>query len=181
MPKGVLAPRGNCRQPHPSSPQPGQLRRCSARKDAATVPQRFCPARPEANSCSGARKEAQRRSPSLGAHLPGARPTGVYLSHLLMARGGQAGTALCFTSLLLPQPESTQPPKAASPRYYNNQQATACSEPLRRRLPGARTTLGSGLRRMASPPRAQAPAQSQAVARISWLLFFPRFPPPLKG
>lgn len=37
------------------------------------------------------------------------------LSHLLTARGRQAGTTLCFTSLLLPQPESTQPPKAASP------------------------------------------------------------------
>lgn len=32
-----------------------------------------------------------------------------------MARGGQAETALCFTSLLFPQPESTQPLKAASP------------------------------------------------------------------
>lgn len=112
MPKEVLVSPGICRLRHPN---PRQLRRCYAGKDAATVPQRFCPARPEANSSSGARREAQRRPPSLGAYLPESRTAGVYLSHLLIARGWQAGTALCFTSLLLPQSESTQPPKAASP------------------------------------------------------------------
>lgn len=65
-------------------------------------------------------------APELGGKRGGARLTlertsperagaGVYLSHLLTARGRQAGTTLCFTSLLLPQPESTQPPKAAPP------------------------------------------------------------------
>lgn len=76
---------------------------------------RSASALPEANSCSGlggkrggARLTMKRTSPERAG-------AGVYLSHLLMARGRQAGTTLSFTSLLLPQPESTQPPKAASP------------------------------------------------------------------
>lgn len=99
----------------PAPPQLIPTRRCSADKDAATLPQRFCPARPEANSCSGARRKRRGAGPTLERTSPERAGAGVYLSHLLMARGGQAGTALCFASLLPPLPESTQPPKVASP------------------------------------------------------------------
>lgn len=43
------------------------------RQGQATLPQRFCPARPEANSCSGARRIARQCPASPGAHLAGAR------------------------------------------------------------------------------------------------------------
>lgn len=163
----------------PAHPNPRQLCRCYP----ATVPQRFCPARPEANSCSGARREAQRRPPSLGAHLPGSAPRRrlpVSSSQGWGRAGGDHGL------LHLPPPSPARINAAAEgcfPRYYNNQQATARSEPLRRRPPAARTTLGCGRRRMSSPRRAQgAPAQSQAAARrIPWLLFLSAFSPPLKG
>ena len=63
---------------------------------------------------------------------------GVYLFHLPIARGGQAGTALCA---YLPPPSPAGLKAAAEggfPRYYNNQPATARSDSLRRRLsPGA--------------------------------------------
>jgi len=52
-----------------------------------------------------------------------------------MAPGGPAGTALCA---YLPPPSPAALTAAADgcfPRYYNNQQATARSEPLRRRPP----------------------------------------------
>lgn len=61
-----------------------------------------------------------------------------FLFHLPIARGGQAGTALCA---YLPPPSPAGLKAAAEggfPRYYNNQPATARSDSLRRRLrPGA--------------------------------------------
>lgn len=100
-----------------------------------------------------------------------------FLFHLPMARGGQAGTALCACH----PPSSPAGLKAAAdssfPGYYNNQPATARSEPLRRRpLPGA------------DSPRLRARAivvttvQRKRRALIAAEdFFFPLFfPPPLK-
>lgn len=78
------------------------------------------------------------------------------LSHLLIARGWQAGTALSFTSLLLPQSESTQPPKAASPvTTTTNKQPPAqshCAGACQRRE--QRSTAGAdGWRHHGAPGR----------------------------
>lgn len=85
-----------------------------------TQPQQFSPARPEANSCSQtlSGKYSGGARPDPGAHLPRVREragAGVYLSHLPMARGGQAGPRSAPTSLLLPQPSSPRPWTGASP------------------------------------------------------------------
>lgn len=87
-------------------------------------------------------REVQRSAPARtrGAPLFGEESSGagVYLFHLPIARGGQAGTALCA---YLPPPSPAGLKAAAEggfPRYYNNQPATARSDSLRRRLsPGA--------------------------------------------
>ncbi|KAG8514266.1 putative ergosterol biosynthetic protein 28, partial [Galemys pyrenaicus] len=63
------------------------------------------------------------------------------------------------------------------PGYYNNQQATARWEPLRRRPPPALTTLGFGRGLMSSRPRS---AGAEPSSQKKW--FFPTlFPPLLKG
>lgn len=141
IPKEVLAPTGTLPPAPPQhSPTPGS----SAGEDAATLPQRFGLARPEANSCSGARREARRRPPSPGAHLSGARRR----RRLPVSSSHGSGPAGGDHALLhLPPPSPAGINAAAEgcfPRYYNNQQATARSEPLRRRPPAARTTLGCG-------------------------------------
>lgn len=147
----------------PAHPNPRQLRKCSADKDAATLPQSSCLALPEANSCSWALWEARRRPPSPGAHLPGARRR----RRLPVSSSNGSGPAGGdHAQLHLPPPSPAGINAAAEgcfPRYYNNQQATARSEPLRRRPPAARTTLSCGRRRMASPRRAQSPEPTQAV------------------
>lgn len=124
---------------------------------------RSASALPEPNSCSWARREARRRSPNPEAHFPGARRRRrlpVSSSNVSGPAGGD------HAQLYLPPPSPAGINAAAEgcfPRYYNNQQATARSEPLRRRPPAARTTLSCGRRRMASPRRAQSPEPTQAV------------------
>lgn len=140
-PKGSPCPYGDLR---PAPPQHTPTLGGSADKDAATLPQRFCPARPEANSCCGARREARRRPPSPGAHLSGA----LRRRRLPVSSSRGSGPAGGDYALLHLPPSSPAGINAAAegcfPRYYNNQQATARSEPLRRRSPAARTTLGCG-------------------------------------
>ena len=87
-------------------------------------------------------REVQRPAPAgtRGTPLSGEEGAGagLYPLHLPIARGGQAGTALCA---YLPPPSPAGLKAAAEagfPRYYNNQPATARSDPLRRRpRPGA--------------------------------------------
>lgn len=124
----------------------------------ATQPQRFNPARPEANSSSRTLEgsTAGGARPDLGAHLPrvGERAgAGVYLSHLPMARGGQAGTAL---SAYLPPPSPAEltprPRTGASPVTTT----TNKQPPARSHCAGARhlalKTLDFRRGRMSSPP-----------------------------
>lgn len=110
--KEVLAPTGTCYQLHPSTPQPQAAPQARTRRlcgSASAQHARKPTAAPKlGGKRGGARLALERTSPERAG-------AGVYLSHLLTARGRQAGTTLCFTSFLLPQPESTQPPKAASP------------------------------------------------------------------
>ena len=81
------------------SAHPREVLRCSPREGRGEPqPLRFSPARPEANSCSRTRrgKCKGRRPPGLGgAPLSGEEGAGagLYLFHLPIARGGQAGTA----------------------------------------------------------------------------------------
>lgn len=111
IPKEVLALTGTCHQLHPSTPQRQAAPQARTRRlcgSASAQHARKPTAAPElGGKRGGARLSLERTSPERAG-------AGVYLSHLLTARGRQAGTTLCFTSFLLPQPESTQPPKAAA-------------------------------------------------------------------
>lgn len=121
----------------------------------ATPPQRA--RKPAAAPGLRAGSAADRARPDPGAHLPrvGERAgAGVYLSHLPMARGGPAGSAL---GAYLPPPSPARLSAAADgcfPGYYNNQPATARSGPLRRRPPP-----GAHNARLRAPTNVVTPAQ----------------------
>lgn len=102
------------------------------------------------------------------------------LSHLLTARGRQAGTTLCFTSFLLPQPESTQPPKAASPVTTT----TNKQPPARSHCAGARQRREQRSVAGADGWRHHGALRRQSQARLppeGFLVpFLSAFSPPLK-
>lgn len=110
-------------------------------RTGATPPQRFSPARPEANSCcqTSRGKCSSWRPPSPGSSPPSGREARrrrrlpVSSSHGSEPAGGDRALRLP------PSPPSPAGLTAAAdgcfPRYYNNQQATARWEPLRRRPP----------------------------------------------
>lgn len=122
---------------------------------------------------SGARPALERTS-------PGARPAGVYLSHLLKAGDGQAGTTVCFTFLLLPRPESTQPPKVASPvTTTTNKQPPArshCAGARQRRE--QRSAAGADECRHRGAPRGRRRRARLLPEGFLGSFFFPRFPHP---
>lgn len=108
IPKEVLAPTGTCHQLHPSASQPQAAPQARTRRLCGSASVQHARKPTAAPELGGTSLALERTSPERAG-------AGVYLSHLLTARGRQARTTLCFTSFLLPQPESTQPPKAASP------------------------------------------------------------------
>lgn len=184
-PRSILALNGSAPQPHPwLTPIRGWSADAPHGKDADDSAAAIQPAAPgsqqllpdsEGSTADGAR-------PDPGAHhLPRVRePAGasVYLSHLPMARGGQAATALS-AYLQPPSPaELTAAADGCFPRYYNNQQATALSEPLRRRPPpGAKNARLQARTNVVNAEQRGLRARSQ---QKNLDVFFRFFPPPLK-
>lgn len=117
----------------------------------------------------------QRRAPpGCGSSPPSGREragAGGYLSHLPLARGRQAGTALCAYLAPPPLPGSLPPQTAASPVTTT----TNKQPPARSHCAGACrpewTTLGLGRGRMSSLRRsAQSPALGRNLEFFSSLL-----------
>lgn len=134
-----------------------------AGRTQAAPPQRLSPARPETYSSPGTRSGKRRgpRPPRPGSAPPSGegarrrRRLPVSSSH---GSGRAAGSALCA---YLPPPSPARLTAAADgrfPGYYNNQQATARSGPLRRRPPP-----GADNARLRAPTNGVTPARRGAA------------------